>query len=280
MLFIKSACMKFSSEHHIASAFLILIFLLNVSLLRATSSLGSVQPILLLFQQPAFSYFDLFTNAKLCHGIKSVITPTNCEYECAKPCWVTHSPHLAPAADAVVFNLPEWADQSNATLVGPDPMLKGHQAWVLIHTESSQPDARRNYGQFLTSDVFMPPWELHMQLPLQMHLSDTDDVSPMRHRHDGVLAATWVSNCIASNNRTRLLQELMLSVPTHSFGQCLNNARMPPEMDWMGPFTSKERHVLRKDNWQVTVIDSDIMQFIFTLSLTNVENAARRRCQS
>jgi hypothetical protein len=132
----------------------------------------------------------------------------------------------------------------------------------------------------------MPPWELHMQLPLQMHLSDTDDVSPVRHRHDGVLAATWVSNCIASNNRTRLLQELMLSVPTHSFGQCLNNARMPPEMDWMGPFTSKERHVLRKDNWQVTVIDSDIMQFIFTLSLTkhhaacNVENAARRRCQS
>jgi hypothetical protein len=103
--------------------------------------------------------------------------------------------------------------------------------------------------------VFMPPWELHMQLPLQVHLSDSDEFdsedSHMRRRHDGALAATWVSNCIASNNRTLLLQELMRLVPTHSFGQCLNNARMPAEMEWMGSSTSSERHVLRKGNWQV-----------------------------
>ena len=269
--------MKLSSEHGHTSALLSLILLLDIISLRVVSSQDSVEPVLLLFQQPAFSYFDLFTNAIQCHGIKSVITPTNCEYACTKPCWVTHSHHLAPVANAVVFNLPEWADQSNFTLVGPDPDLKGRQAWVLLHTESSQPDAHRNYGQFLTSasfmryfdllvswptnsDVFMPPWELHMQLPLQMHLSGnhgtTNADSLMRRRNDGILAATWVSNCIASNNRTRLLQDLMLSVPTHSFGQCLNNARMPPEMDWMGPLTSDVRHVLRKENWQVTPVDS------------------------
>jgi hypothetical protein len=207
------------------------------------------------------------------YDVKSVITPTNCEYNCNYPCWVTHSPELAPVADALVFNLPEWVDQSNSTLVGPDPLLKGSQAWVLIHTESSQPDARRNYGQFLTSpsfmkhfdilvswvrnsDVFMPPWELHMQLPLQVQSSFRDDVdnsqSFMRRRNDGVLAVTWVSNCIASNNRTKLLQELMQLVPTHSFGKCLTNARLPSEMDWMGSITSNERYVLRKDNWQVS----------------------------
>ena len=247
------------------------ILLLGICPLHA--AVHSSQPVLLLFQQPAFSYFDLFTNALRCHGIKSVITPTNCEYNCNNPCWVTHSPQLAPVADALVFNLPEWVDQSNSTLVGPDPLLKGSQAWVLIHTESSQPDARRNYGQFLTSssfmkhfdilvswvrnsDVFMPPWELHMQLPLQVQSSFSDDVdnsqSFMRRRNDGVLAVTWVSNCIASNNRTKLLQELMQLVPTHSFGKCLTNARLPSEMDWMGSLTSNERHVLRKDNWQVS----------------------------
>ena len=105
------------------------------------------------------------------------------------------------------------------------------------------------------SDVFMPPWELHMQLPLQISTSDGDDGSDtdslLRRRKDGVLAVTWVSNCIASNNRTLLLQELMRSVPTDSFGQCLNNARLPQEMEWLGSFTSMERHVLRKENWQV-----------------------------
>jgi hypothetical protein len=247
------------------------ILLLGIRPLHA--AMHSSQPVLLLFQQPAFSYFDLFTNALRCHGIKSVITPTNCEYNCNNPCWVTHSPELAPVADALVFNLPEWVDQSNSTLVGPDPLLKGSQAWVLIHTESSQPDARRNYGQFLTSssfmkhfdilvswvrnsDVFMPPWELHMQLPLQVQPSFRDDVdysqSFMRRRNDGVLAVTWVSNCIASNNRTKLLQELMQLVPTHSFGKCLTNARLPSEMNWMGSLTSNERYVLRKDNWQVS----------------------------
>jgi hypothetical protein len=267
--------MKLLSEHRTASSLFSTIFLLIIFSLDAASSLDYVKPVLLLFQQPAFSYFDLLTNAAQCHGIKSIITPTDCEYECTKPCWVTHRPHLAPVADALVFNLPEWADESNFTLVGPNPRLKGHQAWVLIHTESSQPDARRNYGQFLTSasfmqhfdvlvswprnsDVFMPPWELHMQLPLYLHPSDSHDDGDedplMRRRHDGVLAATWVSNCIASNNRTHLLRELMRSVPTHSFGQCLNNARMPPEMEWLGPFTSKERHVLRKDHWQVTAV--------------------------
>ena len=259
------------TQGYLTSILLSLILLLG-NPVHYVTSLDSVPPVLLLFQQPAFSYFDLFTNSIVCHGIKSVVTPTNCEYDCGKPCWVTHSPQLASVADALVFNLPEWADQSNFTLVGPDPRSKGHQAWVLIHTESSQPDERRNYGQFLTSasfmqhfdvlvswarnsDVFMPPWELHMQLPLQVHLSDSDEFdsedSHMRRRHDGALAATWVSNCIASNNRTLLLQELMRLVPTHSFGQCLNNARMPAEMEWMGSSTSSERHVLRKGNWQV-----------------------------
>ncbi len=246
--------------------------LLDLSLLPNAWSNNYDRPVLLLFQQPSFSYFDLLTNAIRCHGIKSVVTPTNCEYNCVKPCWVTHNPNLIPVADALVFNLPEWVDQSNSTLTGPDPRFKGQQAWVLIHTESSQPDARRNYGQYLTSasfmqhfdilvswarnsDVFMPPWELHMQLPLKLHPSESGDQidtdSVMRRRHDGVLAATWVSNCIASNNRTILLQDLMRFIPTHSFGRCLNNARMPPEMEWMGAFTSMERHVLRKGNWQV-----------------------------
>jgi len=278
---------------------------------HSASSPDSGQPILLLFQQPAFSYFDLFTNSMRCHGIKSVVTPTNCEYDCVRPCWATHSPQLAPVADALVFNLPEWADHSNFTLVGPDPRSKGHQAWVLIHTESSQPDQRRNYGQFLTSasfmrhfdvlvswvrnsDVFMPPWELHMQLPLQVHFSGSDELgnedSLMRRRLDGALAATWVSNCIASNNRTQLLQDLMRSVPTHSFGQCFNNARMPPEADFMGSSFSSERHVLRKDNWQVNSPGRFSLAsfhacapsrcfFTKCLAARNVEDAARRRCQ-
>ena len=84
------------------------------------------------------------------------------------------------------------------------------------------------------SDVFMPPWELHMQLPLQISTSDGDDGSDtdslLRRRKDGVLTVTWVSNCI---------------------GQCLNNARLPQEMEWLGSFTSMERHVLRKENWPV-----------------------------
>jgi hypothetical protein len=265
--------MKFSTKPHIASIALGFILILLVTSCHAAPFLETAQPILLLFVQPAFSYFDLFTNAFRCHGIKSVITPTDCEYECAQACWVTHSSLLAPVADAFVFNLPEWVDRSNGTMVGPDPRLKGHQAWVLVHTESSQPDASRNYGQFLTSasfmqhfdvlvswvrnsDVFMPPWELHMQMPLQMHLSDTYDVSGpeslMRRREDGVLAACWISNCIPSNSRNILLQELMQLVPTHSFGHCFNNARMPPEMDWTSSSYLNERYVLRKENWKVS----------------------------
>ena len=234
VLFNHSAFIKLSSEHRTASSLFSTIVLSIICSLDAASSLDYVKPVPLLLQQPAFSYFDLLTNAAQCHSIQSIITPTDCDYACTKPCWVTHRPHLAPV-----------------------------------------PDARRNSGQFLTSasfmqhiavlvswprnsDVFMPPWELHMQLPLFLHPSDSHDDGDedplMRRRHDGVLAATWVSNCIASNNRTHLLRELMRSVPTHSFGQCLNNARMPPEMEWLGPFTSKERHVLRKDNWQVTAV--------------------------
>lgn len=269
---VKCVFMGFFVKRPFFSSLYSFIILLEISLFPTAWSHESDHPVLLMFQQPTFFYFDLFTSAIRCHGIQSVITPTNCEYNCVKPCWVTHNPQLLPVAHAIVFNLPEWADQSkNFTLSGPNPRSKGQQAWVLIHTESSQPDARRNYGQFLTSasfmqhfdilvswarnsDVFMPPWELHMQLPLQLHLSESgvlnDAVSLMRRRHDGVLAVTWVSNCIASNNRTLLLQDLMKSVPTHSFGQCLNNARMPPDMEWMGSFTSMERHVLRKENWQ------------------------------
>ena len=297
--------MRFFIVRHVSSDILVFIVLLAMRFFPPAWSQDADQSVLLLFQQPTFSYFDLFTNAKQCHGIKSIITPTNCEYSCDKPCWVTHNQDLSPVADAVVFNLPEWADNSNFTLAGPNPRSKGQQTWVLIHTESSQPDARRNYGQFLTaasfmqhfevlvswahnSDVFMPPWELHMQLPLQISTSDGNDDgdtdSLLRRRKDGVLAVTWVSNCIASNNRTLLLQELMRSVPTDSFGQCLNNARLPQEMEWLGSFTSMERHVLRKENWQVIyfrlVAVHRRRSCTKCFAARDVEDAARCRCQN
>ena len=117
------------------------------------------------------------------------------------------------------------------------------------------------------SDVFMPPWELHMQLPLQISTSDGDDVSDtdslLRRRKDGVLTVTWVSNCI---------------------GQCLNNARLPQEMEWLGSFTSMERHVLRKENWQVIyfrlVAVHRRRSCTKCFAARDVEDAARCRCQN
>jgi hypothetical protein len=55
------------------------------------------------------------------------------------------------------------------------------------------------------------------------------------------------SNC---NNRTFLLQELMRSVLTDSFGQYLNDALLPQEMDCLGS-SIRCSGMCCKNNWQV-----------------------------
>ncbi|OZJ04924.1 hypothetical protein BZG36_02651 [Bifiguratus adelaidae] len=82
-----------------------------------------------------------------------------------------------------------------------------------------------NYRPNAAFDYYMT-YELDSDVPLAYAYDFMDlkaPAIPFAEKRSDALAAAFITNCDAKNNRLQVLKELMRYIPIHSYGKCLNN---------------------------------------------------------